>query len=71
MTCPSGCPLHPCSHCCPQSTCTSNHDTRAQRMAKLLLAAPDPLTAIAHHLAEQEIRIDAAMRRIKALERKA
>ncbi len=39
-----------------------------ERIAKELLAAPNPTMAIAYELADQHARLDGALRRIKALE---
>lgn len=45
-------------------TCNPRYD----RLAAELLAAPDPVTAIAHLLGDHEARLDGAMERIKHLE---
>lgn len=45
-------------------TCNPRYD----RLAAELLAAPDPVTAIAHLLGDHEARLNGAMERIKHLE---
>ena len=53
----------------PEHGSQDTHAAAGPRYAALaaqLLAAPDPVTALAHHLADHEARLDAICRRLQA-----